>query len=295
MTTIAFIGLGNMGEPMARNLLTAGHNIRVFDLNPDPVTRLCAEGADTAETPAKLVNGCDVIISMLPAGKHVKGLYLDDQGLLPHIAENSLVIDCSTIDADSAKQVGEAFKAANINFVDAPVSGGVGGATAGTLTFMMGGEAEAVASAKNVLTAMGQNLFHAGATGAGQIAKMCNNMLLAVLMTGTSEALQLGIKNGLDPAVMSEIMLQSSGNNWTLQKYNPCPGVQENVPASNGYQGGFMVDLMAKDLALALDNALSCGASTPMGALARSLYAMHAGKGHGKQDFSSIFSLFDQQ
>ena len=179
---------------------------------------------------------------------------------------------------------------AGIAFIDAPVSGGVGGAKAGTLTFICGGTESNVDRARSVLNDMGKNVFRAGDVGAGQIAKICNNMLLSVLMVGTSEALQLGKANGLDPKVLSEIMLQSSGRNWTLEVYNPCPGVMDNVPSSNDYQGGFMVDLMAKDLGLAQQTALKAGAATPMGSLTRNLYHSWSQQGHGRQDFSSIFN-----
>ncbi|MCC2615832.1 3-hydroxyisobutyrate dehydrogenase [Aestuariibacter halophilus] len=293
MATITFIGLGNMGGPMASNLLKADHDVCVFDLNPAAVKELTGQGARSADSLQSAVKGSDVVISMLPASKHVKSVYLGEDGLVHHMAKNTLVIDSSTIDADTAKAVGSALADAGMRFIDAPVSGGVGGAKAGTLTFIVGGEHADFAAAQPILSAMGQNIFHAGGVGAGQIAKICNNMLLSVLMVGTSEALQMAIDNGLDPAVASDIMLQSSGCNWTLQKYNPCPGVMEGVPSSNGYQGGFMVDLMKKDLGLAMDTAKHSGSATPMGALAQSLYTLHSGQGNGKRDFSSIFELFN--
>jgi 3-hydroxyisobutyrate dehydrogenase len=296
--TIAFIGLGNMGGPMAINLVKAGHKVQAFDLSPQALAHVVSEGAIAAESAMAAVAQADVVISMLPAGKHVESLYLghDQQtGLIDHIATNALVIDSSTIDAQTAIKVGQAFATKGIAFIDAPVSGGVGGAKAGTLSFMVGGEYTHFERAQPILSIMGKNIFHAGQLGAGQIAKVCNNMLLSVLMVGTSEALQLGIANGLDPKVLSEIMSKSSGSNWTLDVYNPCPGVMENVPSSNNYQGGFMVDLMAKDLGLAMDNAIAKQAATPLGALARNLYAMHAAAGNGKKDFSSIFTLFDKK
>ncbi len=188
-----------------------------------------------------------------------------------------------------------AAAAKGLEFVDAPVSGGTAGAAAGTLTFICGGSDAGFAKAKPVLECMGANIFHAGGAGAGQVAKICNNMLLSVLMVGTSEALSLGIDNGLDPKVLSDIMKVSSGGNWTLEKYNPCPGVMPSVPSSNDYQGGFMVDLMVKDLGLSQEAALSSQSSTPMGALARSLYVNHARKGNGRRDFSSIFEQFKQE
>lgn len=295
MAKIAFIGLGNMGGPMAANLLKAGHAVTVFDLSKDAVEILVGQGATTQSTAQECVKGAEFVISMLPAGKHVSSVYLGNDGLINHIAPGSLVIDSSTIDGLTAKTVGQALENKGIRFIDAPVSGGVGGATAGTLSFMVGGELTQFERAKPILENMGKNIFHAGDLGAGQVAKVCNNMLLSVLMVGTSEALQLGISNGLDPKVLSDIMSKSSGSNWTLDVYNPCPDVMENVPSSNDYQGGFMVDLMAKDLGLAMDTAVSSQSSTPMGALARSLYAMHAAAGNGTKDFSSIFNAFEHK
>ena len=232
---------------------------------------------------------------MLPAGKHVEGVFLaPETGLINYIAKGSVVIDSSTIDAATSRKVAAALAEQGINFVDAPVSGGVGGAVAGTLSFMVGGNDDEFKQVEPILNEMGKNIFHAGAHGAGQIAKVCNNMLLSVLMVGTSEALQLGLANGLDAKVLSNIISKSSGSNWTLDVYNPCPDVMENVPSSNDYQGGFMVDLMAKDLGLAMDTAVGSQSSTPMGALARNLYAMHAAAGNGGKDFSSIFNLFNK-
>ena len=229
---------------------------------------------------------------MLPASVHVENLYLGDKGLLTAIAAGTLVIDCSTIAPASSRKVSEAAAAKNIPMIDAPVSGGVGGAVGGTLTFIVGGESEAFDQAKPLLEDMGKNIFHAGAPGAGQVAKICNNMLLSVLMTGTAEALQLGVDNGMDPSVLSEIMRTSSGGNWALEVYNPYPGVMEGVPSSNNYEGGFLVDLMIKDLGLALEAALDTGSATPMGTLARNLYINHRKLGNGRKDFSSIQQSF---
>jgi 3-hydroxyisobutyrate dehydrogenase len=292
MAKVAFIGLGNMGGPMAINLVKAGHTVTAYDLSQAALAQVKAEGASVATSAAEAVSGAEFIVSMLPAGKHVLGLYLGEKGIAQYISKQALVIDCSTIDADSARKVGAGLAEHGIAFIDAPVSGGVGGAKAGTLTFIIGGDAAHFDRAKTVLGNMGKNLFHAGSVGAGQVAKICNNMLLSILMVGTSEALQMGVDNGLDPKVLSDIMLKSSGRNWTLELYNPCPDVMPNVPSSNGYQGGFMVDLMAKDLGLALESALQSSSSTPMGALARSLYVAHQRAGNGKLDFSSIFKMF---
>lgn len=295
MKKIAFIGLGNMGGPMAANLLTKGLDVTVFDLVPEAVQQACDKGAKAASSAIDAVSHADVVVSMLPAAAHVKNLYLGEEGIIAHAPAHTLFIDSSTIDAQNARDVGEAVEKSGRKFVDAPVSGGTAGAAAGTLTFIMGGSDQAVEEARPVLDCMGKNLFHAGPLGAGQVAKICNNMLLAVLMAGTSEALQLAIANGLDPKVVSEIMLQSSGCNWTLQKYNPCPDVMENVPSSNDYQGGFMVKLMNKDLSLAMDAATTSNSATPMASLAQSLYRLHQSKGNQDKDFSSIFKMFEQQ
>ncbi|QPG04319.1 3-hydroxyisobutyrate dehydrogenase [Salinimonas marina] len=294
MKKIAFIGLGNMGGPMAANLLDKGLDVTVFDLVPEAVQQACEKGAKSASSAIEAVKHADVVVTMLPAATHVKSLYLGEDGIIAHAPDNTLFIDSSTIDAQSARDVGEAVEKSGRKFVDAPVSGGTAGAAAGTLTFIMGGSDQAVEEARPVLDCMGKNIFHAGPLGAGQVAKICNNMLLAVLMTGTSEALQLAIANGLDPKVVSDIMLQSSGCNWTLQKYNPCPDVMENVPSSNDYQGGFMVKLMNKDLSLAMDAATTSNSATPMASLAQSLYRLHQSKGNQNKDFSSIFKMFEQ-
>ena len=295
MSTIAFIGLGNMGGPMASNLIKNGHQVTVFDLVEASVAALVEEGASAAENAAEAVKNADVVVTMLPAAAHVKSLYLGDEGIIAASREGTLFIDSSTIDADTARLVGKAAMSASRLFVDAPVSGGVAGAKAGTLTFIVGGSEQAVEQARPILNDMGKNVFRAGEAGAGQVAKICNNMLLGVLMAGTSEALQLAIDNGLDPKVMSDIMLESSGCNWTLQKYNPCPGVMEGVPASNDYNGGFMTKLMNKDLNLAMTAAAQSGSATPMAAAAQNLYKFHQNNGNADKDFSSIFRFFDKK
>ena len=288
MSSVAFIGLGNMGGPMAKNLVAAGHDVVVFDLAPAACGELAEAGASVAESAAQAVVGKDYVISMLPAGKHVAGTYLGDDGLLAKLDSSTTVLDCSTIDAATAREVGEAAAAVGIGFMDSPVSGGVAAAAAGTLAFMCGGSAETFEKAKLVLADMGKNIFHAGPAGAGQVAKGCNNMLLAIHMIGSCEALEMGARNGLDPSVLSEIMLASSGRNWSLEVYNPYPGVMETAPASNDYKPGFMVDLMAKDLGLALEIAEQSGVDNRMGQLARSLYEQHQQAGNGQRDFSSI-------
>ena len=295
---IAFIGLGHMGGPMALNLRKAGFAVKAFDLSDEACKKYAAEGLAIAASAAESVTDADVVISMLPASAHVEGLFLGSgggkPGLLDSIRAGTLVIDSSTIAAATSRKVAEAAAAKGIAMIDAPVSGGTGGAIAGTLTFMVGGEADDLERARPVLEKMGANIFHAGGIGAGQTAKICNNMLLGILMIGTSEALALGVANGLDPKVLSEIMRRSSGGNWALEKYNPMPGVMETAPASKNYAGGFGTDLMLKDLGLAQENATAVRAATPLGGLARSLYAAHSLAGHGALDFSSVLKLLQK-
>lgn len=288
---IVFIGLGNMGLPMAQNLVKAGFSVSGHDLVKASVDKLVATGGTTEADAMAAVAKAKVVITMLPASKHVESIYLGDKGILAHARPGAQLIDCSTIAPESARKVAEAAQAKGFDMLDAPVSGGTGGATAGTLTFMVGGSADAFGLARPYLEKMGKAIFHAGASGSGQTVKVCNNMLLGILMIGTSEAIRLGIANGMDPKVLSEVMSKSSGRNWTLEVYNPCPGVMENAPASKGYAGGFGVDLMLKDLGLAVENALATGSSVPMGALARNLYDIHSKAGAGGLDFSSVFNM----
>lgn len=292
---IAFIGLGNMGAPMAHNLVKAGHEVRVFDLVEAAMKHLESAGARACASAQSAASGAEVVISMLPAGQHVRRLYLgrdDSPGLFDALEGKPLIIDASTISPEDARAVGAGAEQRGLTYLDAPVSGGVGGAQAGTLTFIVGGSEAGFDQARPVLEAMGKNIFHAGEVGAGQVAKICNNMLLGILMSGTAEALALGVKNGLDPAVLSEIMKQSSGGNWALNVYNPWPGVMQGSAASRDYQGGFLTDLMAKDLGLAWELALGCKATVPMGSQARNLFALHAAQGNGGLDFSSIQKLY---
>ena len=295
MAKVAFIGLGNMGGPMATNLVKAGHTVTVFDLSEAACAQLREAGAEVADSAAVAVQGVDYVLSMLPAGKHVAGIYLGDEGLLSGLDKSTTVLDCSTIDAATARQVGEAAADMGIGFMDTPVSGGVAAAAAGTLAFMCGGSAETFSKAQLILADMGKNIFHAGPAGAGQVAKGCNNMLLAIHMIGSCEALEMGVRNGLDPSVLSEIMLASSGRNWSLEVYNPYPGVMETAPASNDYKPGFMVDLMLKDLGLALEIAEQCDFDNPMGQLAKALYSQHRDAGNGQRDFSSILEKLQAQ
>jgi len=286
---IAFIGLGNMGLPMALNLVKAGHAVSGLDLAEPPLQALAEAGGRRTASVADAVDGADLVITMLPASRHVQSLYGGGDGIFEFAPKTALLVDCSTIAPTVAREVSADAAARGFTMIDAPVSGGTNGARAGTLTFMVGGAAADVDRARPVLAAMGRNILHAGPNGAGQTVKVCNNMLLGVLMLGTCEALRLGIANGVDPAVLSEVMGKSSGSNWALQVYNPCPGVMPDVPASRGYTGGFAVDLMLKDLGLAVENAEASGEPVPMGEQARRLYERLSAAGHGGLDFSSAF------
>lgn len=288
---VVFIGLGNMGLPMALNLVGAGVSVSGHDLIPASVEKFVAGGGSTSTDLAAAIGAANIIITMLPASRHVESAYFGENGILAQAKSGTLLIDCSTIAPDSARKVAAAAREKGFTMLDAPVSGGTGGAAAGTLTFMVGGSDEGFAIATPYFEKMGKAIFHAGGNGAGQTVKVCNNMLLGILMIGTSEAIRLGMANGMDPKVLSEVMAKSSGRNWALEVYNPCPGVMENAPASRGYSGGFGVDLMLKDLGLAVENALSTGSSVPLGALARNLYDIHSKSGAGGLDFSSIFNM----
>ncbi|MEM9254013.1 MAG: 3-hydroxyisobutyrate dehydrogenase [Pseudomonadota bacterium] len=294
MAMVAFIGLGNMGGPMATNLLDAGHSVTVFDLSAVACGQLGSAGAAVAGSTFEACAGAEFVISMLPAGEHVAATYLGEQGILARIDTSTIVLDCSTIDAATARTVGEEAASRGIGFMDAPVSGGVAAATAGTLAFMCGGTAATFDKAKTVLSDMGNNLFHAGPAGSGQVAKACNNMLLAIQMIGTCEALEMGTRNGLRADVLSEIMLASSGRNWSLEVYNPYPGVMQGVPSNNDYEPGFMVDLMVKDLGLAMEIATGSGVNNAMGKLANALYIAHQSDGYGQRDFSGILSSLQE-
>jgi len=291
MSRIAFIGLGNMGGPMAANLLKAGHRLRVFDLVPTAVEAAVALGATAAVSAVDAVVDAEVVISMLPASRHVDALYRGDAGLLAAIPAGALVVDCSTIAPETAKQVARAAADRGLAMLDAPVSGGTAGAAAGTLTFIVGGDAAVLERARPLLASMGKNIFHVGANGAGQVAKLCNNMALGVIMAVTGEAIALGAAHGLDPAVLSQMMAVSTGRSWATEVCNPWPGVLPGAPASRGYTGGFGTDLMLKDLGLVTEAAVGVGASIPLGELARNLYALNSKAGRGGLDFSSVVKL----
>ncbi len=292
MKTIGFIGLGNMGGPMAANLLKAGFKVKGFDLAPSMLEKFSSAGGIPVQHIEEAARNVDTVITMLPTGRHVESVYCSSNDLLNIIDDHTVVIDTSTIDADTTKRIADCAHKKGISFLDAPVSGGVSGAIDGTLTFIVGGDKSTLEKARPLFDAMGTKIFHAGAVGSGQISKACNNMLLAILMAGTAEALALGKANGLDVSVLSEIMKNSSGNNWALQLYNPAPGVMQNAPSSNSYQGGFAIKLMLKDLDLALSNAKDNQAIVPMGSLARNLFSIHRNNSNEDLDFSSIYQLF---
>ena len=288
MKKIGFIGLGNMGEPMAANLVKAGFDVIGFDLIEEAKKKAKQNGIQIAKDAVSASENVDALISMLPASEHVESLYLGEEGLLSKLDKTVLIVDCSTIAPDSAIKVANQAKDLDLSMIDAPVSGGVVGAQESTLTFIVGGAENNVERARPLLEKMGSNIFHAGSNGAGQVAKVCNNMLLAIHMCGTAEAIALGVKNGLDASVLSEIMRKSSGGNWSLEVYNPYPGVMSSAPASRNYEGGFLNKLMPKDLGLAKEASESTNSETPMGDLARKLYQDLIDQGYEDLDFSSI-------
>jgi 3-hydroxyisobutyrate dehydrogenase len=290
MSAIAFVGVGNMGGPMARNLLKAGHAVTAFDLSAAVLDPVVAAGARKAAAANDAVKDAEIVITMLPAGQHVRSVYLDN-GVLGAAKKGALLIDSSTIDIDSARAVHAAAEKAGFDFLDAPVSGGVGGAEAGTLTFMCGGSDKAFARAQPVLEKMGKRVVLAGGAGAGQAAKICNNMLLAISMIGTCEAFVLAEKLGLDPQKLFDIASTSSGQCWSLTTYCPVPGPVPTAPSNRAYAGGFATALMLKDLKLSQAAAQSSGATTPLGAEATQLYSLLAAKGHGGLDFSGIIRM----
>lgn len=290
---IGFIGLGNMGAPMASNLLRAGHELTVFDLVPEAVDKAVSEGAVAApDIAAVALCGAELVITMLPAARHVKAVYLEDDGLLAHVPAGVHLIDSSTIDPMTARDVAASAAARGNPMLDAPVSGGTGGAQAGTLTFMVGGEEPEFAFARPVLEAMGKNIVHCGAAGNGQVAKMANNMLLGISMIGAAEAMSLGVSMGMDPEVLAGVINTSSGRCWSTDTYNPYPGVIGTAPSNRGYTGGFGTDLMVKDLGLATEAAKASGQPVVMGALAQQLYQSMSFEGHGHLDFSAIIKRY---
>jgi 3-hydroxyisobutyrate dehydrogenase len=291
MARIAFIGLGHMGGGMAPNLAKAGHEVSAFDLVPEAVNHAAEGGCTAAGSAADAVKGADVVITMLPAAKHVRAVFHDD--VAPNAAPGTLLIDCSTIDVASAREVGEEMQAKGFEFVDAPVSGGIAAAAGGSLTFMVGGSDEAFAKAQPFLDPMAKAVIHAGQLGAGQAAKICNNMILGATMAVTCEAFVLAQKLGLDPRVFFDISSKASGQSWSMTSYAPVPGVGPDTPADHDYEGGFAAALMLKDLKLADEAAKSVGAYTPMGGEAEELYQRFVDRGGGNKDFSGLIKMID--
>lgn len=293
---IGFIGLGNMGSPMANNLLKAGHELFIFDLVQASVKKLLDQhpGKVRAFSAPKEVAaaGLDLIITMLPAAVHVKSVYLGPDGVLANVSTQTALIDSSTIDPQTAREVAAVAAAQGNVMLDAPVSGGTGGAEAGTLTFMVGGDEAEFTRYKNIFNAMGKNIVYCGGSGNGQVAKVANNMLLGISMIGTAEAMSLGVSLGMEPKVLAGIINTSSGRCWSSDTYNPFPGVLENVPASRGYTGGFGSDLMLKDLGLAAEAAKLAKQPIPLGSLAQQIYQTFSLQGNGGLDFSAIINLF---
>ena len=288
---IGFIGLGNMGGGMAANLVRAGHAVTAFDLSQAALDRAAAAGCSAVASAIDAVTGADAVVTMLPAGKHVASVYAN--AVFTTVGPETLLLDCSTIDVATAKSVATAAAVHGLVMADAPVSGGIAAANGGTLTFMVGGTEEAFGRAAPVLEAMGKTVIHAGAAGAGQAAKICNNMLLGASMVATAEAFVLAQKLGLDAQTFFDISSKASGQCWSMTSYCPVPGPVPAAPSNRGYDGGFAAALMLKDLKLAVEAAQSVGASVPMGAQAEALYQMFAGLGGASKDFSAVIKLLD--
>ncbi|HEX4178158.1 MAG TPA: 3-hydroxyisobutyrate dehydrogenase [Rhizomicrobium sp.] len=296
MATIGFIGLGNMGAPMAANLVKAGHRVRGYDVNAAAVQKLAAVGVEATGSASEAAQGADLVITMLPAGEHVRQVWLHQGGLIEAVKDAApLLIDCSTIDVESARTVADAAAKAGLEMLDAPVSGGVGGATAATLTFMVGGSEDAFARGLPVLQAMGRNIVHAGGPGAGQAAKICNNMMLAINMVGVCEGFLLARKLGLDWDRLFQVASTSSGQSWALSSYCPAPGPVPAAPSNRDYAAGFMAALMLKDVKLSQAAAAAVGSPTPLAAHAISLYQAVVDAGDGAKDFSVVLRWLEAQ
>ena len=288
MARIGFVGLGNMGGPMAANLVKAGHEVTGYDVATASLDRLAAAGGKVASSLPEAVRGQEAVITMLPAGSHVSQVYLGESGILQSVDAGTLLIDCSTIDVATARKVAEQAEAAGFSMVDAPVSGGVGGAEAATLTFMVGGPEDAFEGARPLLEPMGKAIIHAGGSGNGQAAKICNNMILGVSMIAVSEAFVLAEQLGLDHQKLFDIASKASGQCWSLTTYCPVPGPVPGSPANRDYKPGFTAEMMLKDLKLAQEAANASGAATPLGAEAAQIYGLYAGGGEADSDFSGI-------
>jgi len=292
MTKIGFIGLGHMGTPMVQNLLTARHEVYVFDQVPEAVEKITQAGAKPVHSLSNLKN-CEIIITMLPSSDNVREVCLGAQGLFSQTKPHTLFIDSSSIAVDVARELAQQAQTANMRMIDAPVSGGVAGAEAGTLTFMVGGSEEDFLHAKPILETMGKTIVHAGANGNGQAAKICNNMILGISMIAVAEAFTLGKKLGLDPQKLFEISSHASGQCWSMTSYCPVPGLVSSAPSNRDYQPGFTATMMLKDLKLSQTAAQSVGASTPLGAEATVLYNLFNNSGHGQMDFSGIIRMIE--
>lgn len=289
---IAFIGLGNMGAPMARNLLKAGHLLNLFDLNQSILAELAALGGDISTSPREAAQGTELVITMLPAAAHVRSVWLGEDGVLAGIGAGVPAVDCSTIDPQTARDVAAAAAKQGVQMADAPVSGGTGGAQAGTLTFMVGAPQALFDTLHPVLEQMGRNIVHCGDVGTGQVAKICNNLLLGISMVGVSEAMALGAALGIDSEVLAGVINSSTGRCWSSEVYNPWPGIVETAPASRGYTGGFGAELMLKDLGLATEAARQAHQPVVMGAVAQQLYQAMSLRGEGGKDFSAIINSY---
>ena len=285
---IAFIGVGNMGNPMANQLVKAGKDVKVFDVSQDVIKIAKQSGLDVINSMEELLQGATTVISMLPEGKHVRSLYLGDNGILKKIPKDCLIIDCSTIDIETSLELGNAAKKIGINMIDAPVTGGVMGARIGKLNFLVGGSDEAVAIAKPLLDIMGQKILHAGAQGSGVGVKICNNMSLGISMIASAEALMLAKRLKMDVKKVHSIIKEASGNNWAMTNYTPLPNLTEGVPSNNKYRPGFSAAMMTKDLKLANDAAKSVDASTPLGKAALEIFSDFCNDGDSETDYSGI-------
>jgi 3-hydroxyisobutyrate dehydrogenase len=288
MSRIGFVGLGNMGLPMAQNLIKAGHQVEGVDLNPASIEKLKAAGGTSVEFAKVAAARADVVITMLPAGKHVRDVYMGVGGIIENANPGTLLIDCSTIDVETAREVASAAEARGLLMLDAPVSGGVGGAAAGTLTFMVGGSMQAFTRAQSILEKMGKTIVHAGGAGTGQAAKICNNMILGISMIAVSEAFVLAETLGLDHQKLFDISSKSSGQCWSMTSYCPVPGPVPASPANRDYQAGFTAAMMLKDLKLAQEAARASGVKTPLGENAERIYSSYAASGEAGRDFSGI-------
>ena len=293
--TIGFIGTGNMGYPMVRNLVKAGNKVTAFDRLQSALQSAAAAGGAMASSQKEVVMDAEIVITMLPAGQHVRTVYGSDDGVIATASNGTLLIDCSTIDVESARAVAKEAAARGLDMLDAPVSGGVAGAEEGTLTFMVGGSAEVLERARPVLEAMGKNIVHAGDSGSGQAAKLCNNMMLGISMIGTSEAFTMGQKLGLNPQTLFDIISTASGSCWALQNHLPIPGIVETAASNRGFRAGFAVAMMAKDLRLAQLAAKSVDTSTPLGSTAAALYTSFEDSGNQDLDYSAIIKLIAAQ